>query len=161
MLLIVIIFLLLIFVGFAVGGLLGAPWVPTYKRDIGKILDDTQLKSGDTYIELGCGDGRLVAAAAKRGARAIGYEINPIMWLVSKVRNLRYSNAKIKLANFWRRPINKADVVTVFLMPKFMPRLESKARSELRPGARLASYIYKLPNKKPNLQRQRWQIYKF
>jgi protein-L-isoaspartate O-methyltransferase len=152
---------LMVLIGFVVGGLLGAPWVPARKRDVAKMLDDTNLKKNELYIELGSGDGRLVAAAAHRGAKAIGYEVNPVMWAVSVLRTLRYPNAHIKLANFWGRDLAEADVVMVFLMPKFMKRLEAKLEKELKPGARMVSYSFKLPQKSPALSRTSWFIYKY
>ncbi len=147
--------------GFALAGLVGAPWVPTYRRDVEKIIADCQLKHSQLFIELGCGDGRLVAAAAKRGAKAIGYEINPVMWLVANLRNFKNPTAKIKLANFWQAPVGKADVVFVFLIPKYMARMETKLQTELKPGAKAVSYVYKLPKKEPALKRQKWILYKF
>src|SRR3990167_4634424 len=158
---IAVLVLIILLAGFALGGQLGAPWVPAFRRDVEKILDDCHLKAGQLYIELGCGDGRGSAAAAKRGARAIGYEVNPLMWFIACLRCLRYPNAKIKLANFWGKPLSSADVVFTFLMPKFMPKLENKLSSELKPGASFVSYIYKLPNKKAAYKRPRWSIYEY
>jgi hypothetical protein len=149
-------------IGFMLGGLLGAPWVPTRSYDVERLLDDTRLKEGETFIELGCGDGRLVAAAAKRGAKAVGYEINPLLWLIAWLRNLPYgSHASVRLGNFWVHGLGGADVVMVFLMPKFMPKLLAKANKEMKPKSRLASYIYKLPGKKPTYAASHWFIYKF
>ena len=124
-------------------------------------MDDCRLTPGSLYVELGCGDGRLVAAAAKRGAKAIGYEINPLMWLVSKIRCFYYPNAKIKLGNFWQANLRSADAVFVFLMPRFMEQLENKTVDELKSGARLISYIYELPNTKPMTAKKRWFVYKY
>jgi SAM-dependent methyltransferase len=153
---------LIVLIGFAIAGPLGAPWVPAFKRDLDHILDDSGLEAGQLYIELGAGDGRLVAAAAKRGARAIGYEINPVMCLVAAVRNLRYyPKAKIRLANFWQVDLSEADVVLVFLMPKFMPRLEQKLTKELKPGSVLVSYIFVLPSRRPVIKRHHWSVYHF
>ena len=83
------------------------------------------------------------------------------MWLIAVLRTIRYPSAKIKLASFWRAPLSSADVVFVFLIPRFMARLEAKLKRELKPGARAVSYVFKLPNKKPKLSRRRWQIYNF
>lgn len=158
-LLIIITFIL---AGFVIAGFMGAPWVPAFKTDVVLMLSDAGLKKGELFIELGCGDGRLVSAAAKRGARAIGYEINPLLWLIASLRNIRfYPKVKIILGNFWAKDISKADVVMTFLMPKFMTKLENKTSSEMKPGSRLISYVFKLPSKKQSSQGAHWTIYTF
>jgi SAM-dependent methyltransferase len=147
--------------GFAISGFIGAPWVPAFRRDVKAVLADTALKKGHLYIELGCGDGRLVEEAAKRGAQAIGYEINPVMWFIAVVRTRKYPSAHIYLGNFWKKDLSEADVVMAFLLPKFMERLETKVNAELKSGARLASYIFELPTKHPKVTRHHWRIYEF
>lgn len=150
----------LLLAGFAIAGPLGAPWVPAYRRDVADILEDTKLKKGQLYIELGSGDGRLLAEAAKRGARVIGYEINPFLWVVAWLRIRHYPEAHVYLGSFWNKDISAADVVMAFLMPKFMARLEAKVKKELKPGALFVSYIFKLPTLQPVISRTRWYIYK-
>lgn len=159
--LILIIIVLLLLLGFAVSGPMGAPWVPTFKRDVEAVLDDAGVTKKSRYIELGCGDGRLVAAAARRGAQATAYEINPLLWLVAWCRNLRHKNAHIRLGNFWPQSLNEYDVVVTFLMPKFMQRLEDKTTKELAKGAVLVSYVFALPHKKPAQKRHHWFIYQY
>ena len=159
--LLLLIVILLVLIGFAVSGPLGAPWVPARKKDIQGIIDDMKLRPGQTYIELGCGDGRLVKAAAINGAIAIGYEINPVLFIIATIRNLRQRDAHIRLGNFWNKDLSAADVVMAFLMPKFMDRLQGKAASELRAGSRLVCYIFALPDKKPAVKRHHWFIYKY
>ncbi len=151
--------LLLMFAVFA--GISAAPWVPTRKRDVSALLDDCELEPGDKFVELGCGDGRLLAEAAKRGAKAVGYEINPLLWLVATVRNIaRLSKVRVRLGSLWRADISNADVVMLFLMPKAMTRLERKISSEMKPGSRLVCYIFGLPGRRPSIKRKKWSIYK-
>jgi len=159
--LILLIVVFLVLVGFAVSGPLGAPWVPARKKDMQGIIDDMKLRPGQTYIELGCGDGRLVKTAAKNGVTAIGYEINPVLFAVATIRNLRFRGAHIRFGNFWKKDLSSADIVMAFLMPKFMERLDAKATSELRPGSRLLCYIFPLPDKKPTIKRHHWFVYKY
>lgn len=159
---IVFIILTFILVGFAVAGLMGPPWVPTRKHDVEAVLNDTNLRPGQNFIELGCGDGRMVVAAAKRGAIAIGYEINPLLWFIALLRTARYyPKARVKLANFWPKSLVQADVVMAFLVPRYMLRLATKARQELKPGSVLVSYIFQLPGKKPVKKRDHWFVYKY
>lgn len=158
---IILILGLIILVGFAISGPMGAPWVPTFTRDVETVLDDVGVNSKSHYIELGCGDGRLVAAAAKRGAQATGYEINPLLWLVAWCRNLKYKNAHVRYGNFWKQSLSGYDVVVVFLMPRFMQRLEDKTTKELTKGSRLLSYVFPLPSKKPAKKADHWFVYKY
>lgn len=152
---------LVILLGFAVSGPLGAPWVPARKKDLQGIMEDFALRSGQLYIELGCGDGRLVAAAAKNGAKAIGYEINPLLFIIATIRNLRYPTAHIRFGNFWSKDLSRADAVMVFLMPKFMDRLEKKATEELKSGSKMICYVFPLPTKKPTRKRKSWTVYSY
>lgn len=152
---------IIVLVAFAISGPLGAPWVPARKKDVEGIMNDIKLQKGQTYIELGCGDGRLVAAAARQGAIAIGYEINPILYIVATLRNVRNPSAHVRFGNFWKKDLSSATVVMAFLMPKFMLRLESKVNTELKPSAKLICYVFPLPTKKPSIKRHHWFVYTF
>lgn len=158
-----IIFLLLciILIGFLVSSLSGAPWVPARKYDVEKILDDVKLQKDETYLELGCGDGRLVRAAARRGAKAVGYELNPLLWLIAWLQSIGHKNEVIKFGNFWTIDLSSSDVVMAFLVPRTMPRLEKKALKEMKKKSRLVSYIFPFPNKKHDLKNKSWYVYFF
>jgi ribosomal protein L11 methylase PrmA len=155
------IFLLLI-VGlmFALTGISGAPWVPARKFDLEPLLKDAGLKKGDLYIELGCGDGRLLAAAADHGATAVGYELNPILWLVAYLRNIRRHQVSVRFGDLWKADLSNADVVMAFLMARTLPRLEKKAM-ELKSGARLVSYIFPLSHHKAIKHGKSWFVYQY
>jgi len=159
--LILFLIVLLIVGGFALGAVSGAPWVPAFKKDLESVLDDSRLKKGEVFIELGCGDGRLVVAAAKRGALSVGYEISAVLWLIAWLRCLPYKNAQVKLRDFWGVDLSGADVVLAFLVPRTVGRLEKKAVKEMKSGSRLVSYVFKLPTLKPKLTRHHWLVYYF
>jgi SAM-dependent methyltransferase len=95
-------FILLLLIGFLVSSISGAPWVPARSYDVEVILDDVGLKNGEHYLELGCGDGRLVRAAARRGAIAVGYELNPVLWLVAKLKVMGSKNAEVRFGESWK-----------------------------------------------------------
>lgn len=155
------IFLLITVISFA-SGLTGAPWVPARARDVTALLDDAKVGPQTSYIELGCGDGRLVAAAALRGATAVGYEINPIMFVIAWLRCLFVGKkAKVIYGNFWNKDIGSADVVMAFLMPRTVGRLEQKAEQEMKAGSRLVSYVFALPHRKHTTKGKSWFVYKF
>ena len=99
--------------------------------------------------------------AAKRGAKAIGYELNPTLWLYAWVRSMGDNNVQVRLGNFWTKDISSADVVMAFLVPRTMPRLGKKADKEMKKGSMLLSYIFPIPKKKPLRKNRSWYIYSY
>lgn len=146
---------------FALTAISGAPWVPIRSFDIESLLDDARVTKGKTYVELGCGDGRGLQAAARRGALAIGYELNPLLWAIAWIRCARYKHVNVRLGNFWRVNLSAADVVMAFLVPRTMPRLGEKAAVEMKPDAYLVSYIFEIPGRKPVKRGKNWLVYQF
>ncbi len=138
-----------------------APWVPTRKFDVEALLNDAKITKGIHYVELGCGDGRLVKASARRGAKAVGYELNPLLFIVAWVSTLNTPNAKIVFKNFWNVDLSKADVVMAFIMPRTLPRLDNKLAQELKPSAILVSYIFPVEGRKAIKRGKSWHIYRY
>ncbi len=139
----------------------GAPWVPARKRDTDALIDNLSIKKDTIVYELGCGDGRLVAALAAKGGQVYGFEINPLLWLIAYTRCLKYKNAHIYLRDFWRSDFGKADIVVAFLFARTIERLENKAKRELKKGSWLASYVFALPHIKPHKTKKPWYFYHF
>lgn len=139
----------------------GAPWVPARRYDFAGLLNDSGLKKDERGVELGCGDGRLLKAMANRGARVDGYEINPFLWLVAWLRCLPAKNAHVHFGNLWNVSLQEYDIVVLFLMPRAMSRLSKKATAEMKPGSRLVSYVFALPDKKPIKKGASWYTYKY
>ncbi|HUC87434.1 MAG TPA: hypothetical protein VMR75_03925 [Candidatus Saccharimonadales bacterium] len=133
---------------FGLGALLGAPFLPVFRRDALTALDLAQLQPGQTIIDLGSGDGRLLLAAAKRGATAIGYEINPLLVVWSKLVTWRYRRlVTIRWADMWRVTLPPADVIYTFLLDRYMQRLDRKLTAEVTTSTIVVSYVFKLPRK--------------
>lgn len=131
---------------FGLGAFLGAPFLPILGRDGHAALDLAGLKSGETLIDLGSGDGRLLLVAAERGAYAIGYEINPLLYLWSLMRCLRHRDKiKIHLGDFWHTKLPPADVIYVFLIKRYTARLDAKLKADLKSPTRVVSYVFELP----------------
>lgn len=158
----------LFFIGFGVivcFGLVllyGAPYLPTHRPQAELALDMLDLKPGETLYELGCGDGKLLLLAASRGYRAVGYELNPIIFAICWLRTRKYRKSiKVYCKNFWRADLRNADAVFVFLLTRFMSRLDKKLTAELRPGTMLASYTFKIPGKKAIKSKQAVHLYKY
>ncbi len=126
----------------------GAPYVPTPRKQVETALAFAQLKKGDKLVDLGSGDGAVLVQAARKGIDATGYEINPVLWLISTLRLLPYRKiARVKLASFWSQPLNEYDVVFVFLIGHHMHRLDKKLSTELK-GARVVSHAFQIPGRK-------------
>lgn len=125
----------------------GAPWVPTPKNRVLKMLTLAKLKPGGTLYDLGCGDGRLVhLASIEHKATAVGFEFSPLIYAMAKLVQpfywLKGSRAKIKFKNFYRADFGNVDVVTCYLLPHSMKTVAKKCERELKPGARLISYAF-------------------
>lgn len=157
----ILLIICVICLGFGVAGYSGAPWVPARTADIEHMLDDLQLKSNQKFIELGSGDGRVLAAAAKRGVKAVGYELNVVMWLIGWLRNIQNKNVSVRWGNFWNVDLSSYDVVVTFLVPRTMPKLEIKAEQDIKKGAILLSYIFPMPHKKPKKHGKSWYLYSY
>jgi ribosomal protein L11 methylase PrmA len=127
----------------------GAPFVPTQKLALEKMIALADIKPGEKLVDLGSGDGRIVIAAAKAGAEAHGYEINPLLVLWSKYKIKKAgltSKAFIHKKNFWFVDFHKYDIVMLFGISGIMEKLEGKLMTELKPGSRVVSNIFKFPN---------------
>lgn len=147
------IFLISVFLIFSFGlvVLVGAPYLPTKKKQIDTALELLDLKSGHTLLELGCGDGRVLGAAAAKGIRAIGYELNPLLVIIAKVSNLKHKDlVSVRWGNYWRADLPKTDGIFVFLLDKYMDKLDQKITNNKLAPTRLASFAFKMPYKKAN-----------
>lgn len=128
---------LFILITAGIAGLSAAPWLPTRGRDVGRMLDLAEVRAGDVVYDLGCGDGRLLAAATRRGATAIGIELSFLPWLVAWLRSWRHPGMRVIFGNLFKLDISDATVVCVFLLPKSYDRLQDKFNRQLRPGTRV------------------------
>jgi hypothetical protein len=136
---------------FGLGAWRGAPYVPILRRPSIELLDLAELRPGETLIDLGSGDGRLLKLAASRGIRAIGYEINPWLYLISLINCYPHRDlVEIHLADYWRVKLPPADVISVFLIQRYMARLDAKLTKELTRPTVLVSYVFFLPDRKPS-----------
>ena len=139
----------------------GAPFLPTLKRQSSEALDLLGLKAGQVFVDLGCGDGRLLAIAASRGLNAVGYELNPFLAFYAWLRTRRYGRrVKVKWANFWRADLSDTDGVFVFLIGHFMRRLD-KLLSQYSNDRqiKLVSNSFKIPGKEPLRQKGALLLY--
>lgn len=142
--------ILFIFLGsFAYAGVLAAPWFPTWSRDIERFLKLAGIRPGQKFYDLGCGDGKLVFAAAGAGAEAVGFEISLLPYLLAISRSWHIENAEIKFKNFWKADLSDADIVYIFLTPKVNPKAKEKLERELKKGSRVIAYTWPIDGWQP------------
>jgi ribosomal protein L11 methylase PrmA len=143
----------------------GAPYVPTKNDVAASMMRLAKIKRGDTVVDLGSGDGKLLLLAAQNGAgKAIGYEINPYLVLLSRLRVLLSPfgyTIKTYFHNFWTADISDADVVFVYLLPWRMEQLARKLRRELKPSALVVSNSFIFPNWKILREDRKNHVYVF
>ncbi len=142
---IILILLVGIFFTFAHGAISGAPWVPTGKRDVERFLEIANIKEGERVYDMGCGDGKVLFACAKKGAKAEGFEIAIFPFILAKIRLFfckEKKNVKIHYGNIWKWDLRGADVIYIYLMPKAYPRMKRKLEKEARKGTRVVTYCW-------------------
>jgi trans-aconitate methyltransferase len=128
----------------------GALYVSTSRKKIAAFINAVPMKAGQTLVDLGCGDGRVLREAHKRyGIRTIGYEINPLAYLKARLCSCGSKKIKIRRANFWEADLTGADVVFCYLYPDVMKKLAAKLQSGLKPGAIVVSSNFPLPGHIP------------
>src|SRR5258708_6899695 len=92
--------LIILSFGFVV--MFGAPYVPTLQPQARIAIEMINLKPGETLLELGCGDGKLLVLAAQTGVYAVGYELNPILVAIAWLRTIRYRKyVRVVWGNLW------------------------------------------------------------
>ena len=100
------------------------------------------------FLDLGCGDARLLArlAAVRRDGRFEGIEYAPLPWLAGWLRLLKSGlRCSVRWGDFWQRNLSGYDVVYAYLSPVPMARLWAKARREMRPGSLFVSNTFPVP----------------
>lgn len=132
---------------------LDVPYVPTRPNVVNGMLKMANLKKGDVLYDLGCGDGRIVVAAAKQyGVTAVGFDIDP--------ERIAEANANAKAAgvadrvkfvnaNLFKTDLSKATVITMYLLPTVNMQLRPKILA-LKPGTRIVSHAFDMGDWKPD-----------
>ena len=145
-----IIALLIVVFGFVV--FRGAPYVPSKQSDLKRAFDELYpLGPNDTLIDIGSGDGVVLRAAARRGAHAIGYELNPILVWISRFFCRKYQAIEVKLADFWYVSFSsKTTVIYTFGDARDIAKMAAKVEREatrLQKPLYFISYAFAVPGR--------------
>ncbi len=126
---VVFIFLLIVF------GLIvfrGAPYVPTHSREVDWAFKELyRLSDRDVVVDVGSGDGIILRTASSRGAKSIGYELNPLLVMVSRLLSRGDRKVKVELADFWLKQLPRATtIVYAFIVSRDAEKLATKMQIE-------------------------------
>ena len=129
------------------------PFVPTPQDVVDKMIELGGVKKGDTVYDLGSGDGRIVITAAKKGARAVGFEIDGDLLKESR-ENIQkagvQSAAEIRQQDILTVDLSAASVVTMYLLPDVNLKLRPNVLSQMKPGSRVVSHAFDMGDWKPD-----------
>jgi SAM-dependent methyltransferase len=133
------------------------PYVPTPPELVERMLDLAGLAPSDYLIDLGCGDGRIAIAAARRGARALGVDIDPVRIeqanLAARLAGLE-GRARFRRQDLFATPIWEASVIALYLLPRINLALRPRLLTELRPGARIVSHAFDMGDWRPEAEQR-------
>lgn len=152
---------------FLVTVLVGAPYVPTHQSQAQRAFRELRpVTHRDVVLDIGSGDGVVLRAALAAGAgRAIGYEINPLLVLITKARLRKVrKNARVVLADFWQKPFPRdTTVVYTFGETRDIRRMYARVQSEAtRLGREIdfISYAFNVPEQSPIAQAGAHYLYR-
>ena len=157
----VLIFLVIFTLALVFGGVLlrGAPYVPTLTKQGRSALDLLNLRPGETLLELGSGDGKMLVLAARAGLNVVGVELNPLLVIVSWLRTRRYrGQVRIIWGDFWRVEWPECDGVFTFLLDRFMGKLDKRMQKLQKP---LVSFAFQIPGRKADAQMDGVYLYRY
>ncbi|MBN1494152.1 hypothetical protein JW911_00230 [Candidatus Peregrinibacteria bacterium] len=151
LLILMVVFCLLISLTAFVSIFYRVPYVPTSRRVIDKIFSTIKLKKGNKFVDLGCGDGRMLQEAEKRAkADGTGYEIAPLVYLMALCKKIvSGSKYKIHYKNFFKDKLDYADVIFCYLMPFQLKKLSNKIQKECKKGTVIVSNTFKIEGMRP------------
>lgn len=133
-------------------------YVPTPQSIVDAMLEMGGVTAQDHVLDLGSGDGRIVRTAVKRmGASGTGVDIDSRLVAMANEAAAKEgvaARAKFVSQDLWTFDTSSATVVTVYLLPRALPRLKEKLLAELKPGTRIVAHDYAFPDWAPREVRE-------
>jgi precorrin-6B methylase 2 len=127
----------------------GAPWIISDSVAITRMLELANLKDGDTVVDLGAGDGRiLIQAVQNYPVTGLGFEIDPMRYLLAKyfVRRRGLSGKiKVKWEDIFEADFSSADAVVMYMTREANINLRPQFEEQLRPGVRVVCNAFSVP----------------
>ncbi len=144
----------LILLTLAITALSLAPWVPTKRKDLERIKKIANLKDGDVFYDLGCGDGRVTSYISKNPKiTTVGIELAIPFYFICKLRELfnTEGNLNFKLKSLFQEDLSDANIVYIFAAnsKKMSGKLVEKLERELKPGTKVISYAFPIKEWSP------------
>lgn len=127
-------------------------WVPTPDEVVDRMLTMAQVGPGDFHMDLGSGDGKIVIAAAKRGAKALGIEYNPDMVKLAQENAHKAGvsdRASFRRADIFQTDFSQATVITLYLLPTLNMKLRPQLL-QMKPGTRVVSHSFTMEDWEPD-----------
>jgi len=155
---------IVLLLGFSV--FFGAPYVPSRRRDLTRMFDNLYpVGKNDVVIDVGSGDGVILREASRRGAKAVGYEISPVLVVISKWLSRGDKKVTVTMANFWQAQF-PADttVIYAFSVERDVKKLTNKIQSEanrLNKPLSLICYSSPLPDVAVVREFEAYHLYEF
>lgn len=110
----------------------GAPYVPSHRREVQRAFDELyRVGKRDVVVDVGSGDGIILRLASMMGAKAVGYELNPALVLISRFLSRRDDNVRVYFSDFWFAKLpSETTLIYAFAVERDMEKLREKMQSE-------------------------------
>lgn len=144
----------------------GAPYVPSHRRFVRESFEKLYpVSTKDILVDLGSGDGVVLRAAAARGAKAVGYEINPLLVVATKLLSWGNRHVEVKVADYWRVELPKGTtIVYLFAVSRDIKKTQKQMQrwtDTCGHDLYLMTYGAKLDGKKPVKELKAHTLYQF
>jgi len=150
-LIIVILTIIFLIVSFGLTLIGNSPFVPTTKKAALKILKHSGIKKGDIVYDIGAGDGRLIHYAERDyGAKATGFEINPFIYYLAKLKQLLFGwKGTMVRGNLFNQNLSDANAIVCYMTPRTLEKFQEHFVKKLKKGTKIISYTFRVGTLRP------------
>lgn len=158
----VVIFAVVVLLGFT--AFTGAPYLPSKRRDLDMVFRELcPLTKNDVVVDLGSGDGAVLRAARRYGATAVGYELGPVYYGISKLLARGDKKQRIYLKNYWHAAFPaKTSVVFVFSDSRDIQKVHTLVQQQataLGSPLKLVTHGFEVPGRTPAATQRAYHLY--